>query len=212
MNNHAKLDASDSEDGSDSKSDDQGKKRRRRAKSKQAKASGADADDLWAWVWSAGANSNESPPVTPAGKRRHVVKATDAQSRRPVASESKIEWEAVIGASGVTRGGQQTTEFAVRYKTGEVFLVKEEDFDLHLATPHPKCDRENLGWDAAIVGREVAVFWGAVGYRDWVKGTVTGYNGDDGHHTICWAEECDKDWVVDLMAIAKSKCREWRLV
>ena len=73
-----------------------------------------------------------------------------------------------------------------------------------------KVDRDSLGWDARVNGKQVFVYWKiSTGSRGWYLGTLSDYDADSQKHTIKWADG-DKPWVVNLMQCKKAA--EWRFV
>ena len=59
------------------------------------------------------------------------------------------------------------------------------------------------------MGRELVVYWKAVGYVGWWGGKLTAYNPKTKKHKIEW-DDGDRPWLEDLLNITKAK--EWRFL
>ena len=109
----------------------------------------------------------------------------------------------------------ETDTFQILYKADGPFnddncyLVSVEEFDEHVAKPHPQVDRASLKWDASIIWRDVFMYWKQVGVKGWYLGKITAYDPNSQEHTIVW-DDGSEDWSENLLAIRKVE--EWRFV
>ena len=87
-----------------------------------------------------------------------------------------------------------------------VWVIDKSDFMQHCSMPHPKTDRDSLGWDERIIGKAILMFWKASAYKGWYKGKITGYDKEKQEHTIQWDDKTP-DWIKDLLACKEVK--EW---
>lgn len=85
-----------------------------------------------------------------------------------------------------------------------------DEFDEHVAKPHPRVDRASLKWDATIIGKDVFMYCKQVGGKGWYLGKITAYDPNAQEHTIVWDDGLSEDWSVNLFAIRKVE--EWRFV
>ena len=75
----------------------------------------------------------------------------------------------------------------------------------------PAIDRDSLGWDARIIGRVIAFFFGKSGFVGWDAGTITSYDPETMRHTISPLDDTNPI-VENLLCCKYSVFREWRFV
>jgi len=118
-------------------------------------------------------------------------------------------WEEVLGGRTCAGGHPDLQLFTIKFKDySDPYKIQRDDLESQCINP-PKVDRESLKWNKHIVGRELVVYWKAVGYVGWWGGKLTAYNPKTKKHKIEW-DDGDRPWQEDLLNITKAK--EWRFL